>query len=85
MYLKKKGFLKHVDFLIVDIVSLVIAYFAAGYIRNLEFMFDTKLYRMLVAIEVLVFFAAVYFYNPYKSILRKKFSTLLVTNIGFAV
>ena len=83
--MKKKGFLKHVDFLIVDIVSLVIAYFAAGYIRNLEFMFDTKLYRMLVAIEVLVFFAAVYFYNPYKSILRKKFSTLLVTNIGFAV
>ena len=34
--MKKKGFLKHVDFLIVDIVSLVIAYFAAGYIRNLE-------------------------------------------------
>lgn len=81
--MKKKGFLKHVDFLIVDIISLVVAYYIAGEIRALPF--DARLYRTLVAIEVLVFFAVVYFYSPYKSILRKKFSELLVVNIGFAV
>ena len=81
--MKKKGFLKHADFLISDIISLVIAYYIAGEMRNLPF--DTKLYRTLVAIEMLVFFAVVYFYSPYKSILRKKFTYLLLSNIGFAI
>ena len=72
--MKKKGVLKHIDFLIVDIVSLVVAYYLAGYFRHLSHLFDTKPYRTLVVIEILVFFVNVYFYSPYKSILRKKFS-----------
>lgn len=84
VYMKKKGVLKHIDFLIVDIVSLVMAYFLACFFRNMNLASDSKLYRTLVVIEILVFFVAVYFYSPYKSILRKKFTNLLVTNIGFA-
>lgn len=83
--MKKKGVLKHIDFLIVDIVSLVVAYYLAGYFSHLSHLFDTKPYRTLVVIEILVFFVNVYFYSPYKSILRKKFTNLLVTNIGFTV
>ena len=83
--MKKKGFLKHADFLIVDIISLVMAYYMAGHIRDVDNLFDTKVYRMLMAIEILVFFAVVYFYSPYKSILRKKFTNILLINIGFAI
>lgn len=83
--MKKKGFLKHADFLIVDIISLVMAYYMAGHIRDVDNLFDTKVYRMLMAIEILVFFAVVYFYSPYKSILRKKFTNVLLINIGFAI
>ena len=81
--MRRKGILKHFDFLCIDIVTLVLSYFVSGSLRNLVYHFGNKSYRTLAAIEVLVFFAAVYFYSPYKSILRKKFTNLLLVNIGF--
>ena len=63
--MRRKGILKHFDFLCIDIVTLVLSYFVSGSLRNLVYQFGNKSYRTLAAIEVLVFFAAVYFYGIY--------------------
>ena len=83
--MNKKGFLKHIDFFAIDIICLAVAYLFAGITRGITSQFDDKLYRFLIAIEILVFISTVYFYTPYKSILRKKFTQLLVANINFGV
>ena len=83
--MNKKGFLKHIDFFSVDIICLIISYIFAGCVRGITAQFDDKLYRFLIVIEILVFVTTVYFYAPYKSILRKRFTQLLMTSINLGM
>ena len=70
--MNKKGFIKHVDFFLLDIVSLLLAYYLAGGFRNISNQLDGETYRLLVVFELLTLVTVVYFYAPYKSILRRK-------------
>lgn len=81
----KKGFLKHVDFFLWDVLSLVFAYLLAGNIRGIQYLLISDEYRLLFFFELLTLISVVYFYSPYKSILRKKKSNLFLTNLSFGI
>lgn len=83
--MNKKGFLKHADFFLLDVICLILAYFLAGGFRNIRGQLDGDTYRLLMVFEVLTLVAVIYFYAPYKSILRKKFTSLLLTTVTFGV
>lgn len=83
--MNKKGFLKHADFFLLDVICLILAYFLAGGFRNIRGQLDGDTYRLLMVFEVLTLVSVIYFYAPYKSILRKKFTSLLLTTVAFGV
>ena len=83
--MNKKGFIKHVDFFLLDIVSLLLAYYLAGGFRNISSFLDDETYRLLMVFEILTLVTVVYFYSPYKSILRRKFTALLLVTITFGI
>lgn len=84
MEMSKKGFLKHADFLFLDALVLLLSYYIASGFRNVGVLGD-RVYRTLIVLELLTFIAVVYFYEPYKSILRKKFTSLLLRSCAFSV
>ena len=83
--MNKKGFIKHVDFFLLDIVSLLLAYYLAGGFRNISNQLDGETYRLLMVFELLTLVTVVYFYAPYKSILRRKFTALLLVTVTFGL
>ena len=83
--MNKKGFLKHADFFLLDVVCLILAYFLAGGFRNISEQLNDDIYRLLMVLEILTLVTVVYFYAPYKSILRKKFTSLMLTTITFGI
>ena len=83
--MNKKGFLKHADFFVIDVLCLLVSYYLAGGFRQISELLRGDIYRLLMVIEILTLVSAVYFYAPYKSILRRKFTALFVTNVAFGV
>ena len=83
--MSKNGFLKHADFFLLDALSLLLAYYLSGYFKSIGNFLDDRTYRTLIVFEFLTFVAVVYFYAPYKSILRKKFTNVLLNTVAFGV
>lgn len=83
--MKKNGFLKHVDFFLLDVLCLLFAYYLAGYIRGIGYLLNNDIYRLLGIFELLTLISVVYFYSPYKSILRKKTLNILFKTLAFGI
>ncbi len=70
--MNKKGILKHLDFFIIGVLSLIVSFFLANIIRPLPSLsLDSPIYRLLFIYELLSYIVLTYFYNPYSDILKK--------------
>lgn len=83
--MKKIGFLKHVDFLCLDVLSLLLSYYIAANIRGIQTILNNSIYRVIIIFELLTLIAVVFFYSPYKAILRKRVPNLLFTTVMCSV
>ena len=86
MYVKKNSWVKHLDFILADLLcinlTLLIAYFLRNGVRN---VYALKEYRTLLFAIMALHFCISFFSNTYSDILRKgyfqEFKRVLVHNI----
>lgn len=73
MYKKEqKSWMKHLDFTIIDIVVLQLAYTLSYWIRfQVEMPYGNEMYERLAIVLVMLDICVVFFYEPYKNILRR--------------
>lgn len=73
MYKKhSQGWLKHLDFIILDILCLQIAFLAAYFIRHgLVSPYRTYVYRNVTLVLVLIDIAALFFFGTLKNVLKR--------------
>lgn len=73
MYKKeKRSWMKHMDFTLLDIILLQIAFLVSYAIRfELGWAYGNELYRHLAIVTVLIQVCIIFFTEPYKSILRR--------------
>lgn len=72
MHLKKSGWLKHWDFILVDLLCLNITFLFAYWIRlGVGNMYAVPGYRMLIFIVMILHFCIMFFTNCYSGILRR--------------
>lgn len=86
MHLKEKGWIKHWDFILVDLVCLNITFLCAYWIRlGFENMYANRNYRMLLMIAMILHFSIMFFSNCYSGILRRgyfdEFRRVVVYNV----
>lgn len=81
--MKNKGFLKHIDFEILEILSLILSFFIALYVRDINYNFYLQSYQSLFVFELLINILISYFYNPYKDILKRNKFGLISYSFGF--
>lgn len=69
---EKKSWLKHLDFTIIDLVSLMLALIVA-YASRLDWsmVYARTLYERLAVIVILIDICVVFFFEPYNGILRR--------------
>lgn len=73
MYHKSsKGLAKHLDFMLLDLICLLTAYFAAYYIRHRTFFSpNNQLYWSMILVFVLSQVLVSFFYESFKNILKR--------------
>ena len=73
MYKKKdKGWIKHFDFIILDLISVQIAFILAYYLRHGGFeAYDMALYRNMGFFFTFADIAVIYFNESYKNVLKR--------------
>lgn len=72
MHLKKSGWLKHWDFILVDLLCLNFTFLFAYWIRlGIGNMYAVPGYRMLIFLVVILHFCIMFFTNCYSGILRR--------------
>lgn len=87
MYVKKNSWVKHLDFILADLLcinlTLLIAYFLRNGVRN---VYALKEYRTLLFAIMALHFCISFFSNTYSDILRRgyfqEFKRVLVHNTG---
>lgn len=67
---EKKSWTKHLDFIIADIIVLIISFFLSNYIRHGIFTLNRDYQSLLVVIVLLQVLIGV-FYEPYKNVLKR--------------
>lgn len=76
MYSKAaKGWMKHLDFIILDLVCLELALFFAYHIRlgSLNLL-GSLLYRNMLIILFLIEISVVFFFETFKNVLKRSFT-----------
>ena len=69
---EKRSWMKHLDFTIVDIICLQMAFIISYFIRlGFKFPYDDVWYQRLAVVLVLIDICVVFFMEPYKGILRR--------------
>ena len=69
---EKQGWLKHLDFTLLDILCTQLAYIIAYRIRNKSGLpYDDSWYERLAVVMVLLQICVIFFTEPYKDILRR--------------
>ena len=72
MHLKKKGWLKHWDFILVDLLCLNFTFLFSYWIRlGVGNMYAVSGYRMLIVLVMILHFCIMFFTNCYSGILRR--------------
>lgn len=74
MYRKaNKGWMKHLDFMVLDLVCLIVAFIAAYAVRhgNMIRMFDNSLYRNMFFVLGFTWLSVSLFNNSFKNILKR--------------
>lgn len=72
MHLKKNGWLKHWDFILVDVLCLNLTFLAAYWIRlGFGNMYAEQDYRMMVILATALHFCIAFFTNCYSGILKR--------------
>lgn len=73
MYRKSaKGLLKHIDFIILDLICLELAYYISFFIRQTELdLFDQRLYRNMFVVLFLAQVVVGVFFNTFKNVLKR--------------
>ena len=69
--MKKKGYLKHIDFEFIEILSLVLSFFIGLSIRGILDSFKLSSYQSLFIFEIIINIGVAYFYSPYKDVLKR--------------
>lgn len=83
--MKRKGFYKHIDFFILDLIVLAISLILAVNIRVLGNILKSDVYKLLIVYEVLAFIACDYFYNPYGDILKRNKASIAYSQTIFSI
>ena len=82
----KNSFFKHMDFLIIDIVSFIISFILACVIKiNNEPYINKNVYVCIILCMILLVIIYSILYNPYKNIIRRPFIDEFKTSIVFIV
>lgn len=76
-----QGWSKHFDFMIIDIISLLIAYFISVYIRIGIWAYESSLYRMMGISLILVDVIVIMLNNTMHDVIKRGFFTELVSSI----
>ena len=73
--IKKSSIYKHLDFMILDYICLIISFLIAYSFRigSLKSLYQSDLYRMLLIVVLLSDMCVDFFTQPYKNILRRGF------------
>ena len=66
-----QGWSKHLDFILIDLVSLQLAYIIASYVRHGSFPYFTLIYRNLGIALVLIDLVVLMFLNTMHDVLRR--------------
>ncbi|MFV0465999.1 MAG: sugar transferase [Lachnospiraceae bacterium] len=67
-----RGWLKHIDFIVVDMVCIQLAFFISYLIRlgvDMPYIYDP--YQKLAVVVILIDVCAIFFFEPYNGILRR--------------
>lgn len=84
--MRKRGVLKHIDFILLDIGVLVVSYILSLYIRGLSVStFSGDVYKSLVVYELLAIISCDYFYNPYEDIIKRNFYSIAYSQLIFTI
>lgn len=76
MHIKKSSWLKHLDFILADLICLNITFLFAYWLRHdICNVYALKGYRMLIVIAMILHFCIGYFSNFYSGILRRGYFT----------
>lgn len=75
MYKKKsQGWMKHIDFIIIDLICLHISFVLAYYIRHRNFdLYYFQLYRNMAAVLFLIYILVIIFFETLKNVLKRNF------------
>ena len=76
-----QGWSKHIDFMIIDVISLMIAYFISVYIRIGIWAYESSLYRLMGITLILVDIVVVMLNNTMHDVIKRGFFTELATTI----
>ena len=82
---KNKSWLKHLDFLMLDIICLTISFCIANYIRHNSISFNNRIYSNTLLIMILLEIAITFFYEPFKNVLKRGFIKEARITITFVV
>ena len=80
-----QGWSKHLDFIILDIVSLQIAFILAGYIRHHSFPYFTLIYRNLGIVFILIDVIVLGLLNTMHDVLKRGYYVELTQTIRHCV
>ena len=80
-----QGWSKHLDFIILDIVSLQIAFILASYIRHHSFPYFTLIYRNLGIVLILIDAIVLVFLNTMHDVLKRGYYIELAQTIKHCV
>ena len=83
MYRKKtQGWLKHLDFLLLDIICLQLSFLLAYFIKNHSFdLYSSSSYQNMIIIMMLIDIIVAVFGESYKNILKKGYYRIFMTTL----
>lgn len=84
--MNKDNVSKHIDFYVLDIVSLLLCFCFSYYLRHKNFMtVDLHIYLEYIVFMILVNVVSTYVYMPYKNVLKRGYLKELKTTFEFIV
>ena len=86
MYQKSaEGWLKHIDFIIIDELSLQVALIIANYIRHRQFTYTMPIYRTMGIVLAVLNIATLILFNTMHNVLKRSAVTELVKTFQHSV
>ena len=81
---KNKAWLKHFDFMLLDIISLIISFCLANFLRHGTFKFvHHEAYLNTFIVMLLIEIVMVFFYEPFKNVLKRDMTKELTITFTF--